>query len=215
MPGGLVKAESTEAPAPAAAAPSNRKAETQERILAAAMALFAERGFEGASISAIAAAARVSRATIFWHFGDKATLFQESCRRMLLPFIDEFRKSLEHVDARKRVLEFFSVYEGFVSQYLTTIETFVRWALESRTLRSALQKPLFALHDQFVRDIRQAFLELWGDPGEASELATAFIAMMDGNLLLGLMETSAHNRELRAAGLRRVAELVLEARSRY
>lgn len=192
----------------------SRKAETQARILDAAGALFTERGFDGASISAIAERAQVSRATVFWHFGDKATLFQETCRRMLVPFIEKFRESLEHLEADKRIFELFSVYEEFVSQYLAAIETFVRWALESHQLRSALHKPLFALHDQFVRDIRETFLEMWGDPAEAAELAAAFIALLDGNLLLDLMEANPQKRELRRAGLRRVAALVVGARRR-
>ncbi len=193
-----------------ARAPEGRKAETQARILEAAIALFAEQGYDGSSITSIAARAGVSRATVFWHFGDKATLFQEACRRMLVPFVDEFRKSLEHVDARKRVFELFNVYEQFVSAYQPTIERFVRWALESPALRASLHKPLFALHDQFTQDIRKAFLELWGDRAEAAELAAAFIALLDGNLLLDLMEPSPEKRELRRAGLRRLAELAVE-----
>ena len=195
-----------------ARAPEGRKAATQARILEAAIALFAERGYDGASITMIAARAGVSRATVFWHFSDKASLFQEACRRMLVPFVEEFRKSLEDVDARKRVFELFNVYELFVSRYLETIEQFVRWALESPTLRSALQKPLFALHDQFTEDIRRAFLELWGDPSEAAELAAAFIALLDGNLLLDLMEQDPAKRDLRRAGLRRLAELAVAPR---
>jgi len=196
-----------------APAPGGRKAATQARILDAAIALFAERGYDGASISVIAERAGVSRATVFWHFSDKATLFQEACRRMLVPFVEEFRKSLEDVDPRKRVFELFNVYELFVSRYLETIEHFVRWALESPTLRAALHKPLFALHDQFTQDIRRAFLELWGDPAEAAELAAAFIALLDGNLLLDLMESSPEKRELRRAGLRRLAELSVSQRA--
>jgi AcrR family transcriptional regulator len=193
--------------------PAGRKAETQERILAAAIALFAERGYDGASISQIAARAQVSRATVFWHFSDKVSLFQEAIRRMLVPFVEEFRKSLEHVDAGKRIFELFNVYEQFVSTHRPTIENLVRWALESPGLRASLQKPLFALHDQFVQDIRRTFLELSGDPAEAAELGGAFIALLDGNLLLELMEPSAQpssaRAELRRAGLRRLAELAV------
>jgi len=196
-----------------AALPLSRKEATQARILDAAIALFAERGYDGASITVIAARAAVSRATVFWHFGDKATLFQEACRRMLVPFVEEFRKSLADVDPRQRVFELFNVYELFVSRYLDTIEHFVRWALESPTLRAALQKPLFALHDQFMQDIRRAFLELWEDPTEAAELSSAFIALLDGNLLLDLMESSPEKRDLRRAGLRRLAELATRPRS--
>ena len=71
-----------------------------------------------------------------------------------------------------------------------------------------------ALHDQFTRDSRETLEEMWGDPQEASELAAAFIAMMDGNLLLSLMETDEEKRELRRAGLRRVAEMVVRSKSR-
>ena len=192
---------------------AGRKAETQARILDAAIALFAERGYDGASIREIAARADVSRATVFWHFGDKATLFQEACRRMLVPFIEKFRDSIAHLDANKRIFELFNVYEQLVSQYLGAIETFVRWALESDRMRASLQKPLFALHDQFLRDIRETLLELWGDPNEAAELAAAFIALLDGNLLLDLMESSPAKRELRRAGLRRMADLVVRAKA--
>jgi len=194
--------------------PENRKAETQARILKAAVGLFAERGFDGTSITAIASRAHVSRATVFWHFGDKASLFQEACRRLLVPFIDELRKTLQHLDARKRLFELFSVYEQFVSMHQERIETFVRWALESHELRAQLQKPLFALHDEFARDIRESFLELWEDSAEAGELAAAFIALLDGNLLLGLLETNPANRELRGRGLRLLAERLLSRESR-
>lgn len=196
-----------------AEANAGRKAETQARILDAAIALFAERGYDGASITAIASRATVSRATVFWHFGDKSTLFQEACRRMLVPFIEKFRESIAHLDASMRIFELFNVYEQFVSQYLEAIETFVRWALESDRMRASLHKPLFALHDQFLRDIREALLELWGDPSEAAELAAAFIALLDGNLLLDLMESNPAKRELRRAGLRRMAELVVQAKA--
>jgi AcrR family transcriptional regulator len=202
------------APLPRATSADNRKAETQERILAAAIALFAERGFDGASISLIAERAGVSRATVFWHFGDKATLFQEACRRLLVPFVEQLRSTLQHLDARKRLFELFNVYEQFVSRYHETIETFVRWGLESRSLRGSLQKPLFALHDEFSRDLRESFLELWHDPAEAEQLAATFTALLDGNLLLGLLEANPRNRELRTAGLRLVAERLLGAESR-
>lgn len=50
--------------------------ETRRAILGAAGRLFAERGFVGASFDAIAAAAGVSRATVFAHFSSKAELLK-------------------------------------------------------------------------------------------------------------------------------------------
>lgn len=49
-------------------------------ILEAAKRLFAELGFEGASMDQIAAEAGVSKLTVYSHFGDKETLFAEACR---------------------------------------------------------------------------------------------------------------------------------------
>ena len=47
------------------------------RILEVAEILFAERGYEGASISEIAQAAGVSKANVFHHFGSKDALYME------------------------------------------------------------------------------------------------------------------------------------------
>jgi AcrR family transcriptional regulator len=53
--------------------------EKHQRILAAATAVFLERGFEGANTDDIASAAGVAKQTIFNHFGDKASLFRAIC----------------------------------------------------------------------------------------------------------------------------------------
>jgi len=50
---------------------------TRERLLAAAAAEFAARGFAGTRVDRIAAAARVNKAMIYYHFGSKAALYQE------------------------------------------------------------------------------------------------------------------------------------------
>lgn len=49
--------------------------ETVDRILAAAAALFAEGGYDGTSMNAIAVRAGVSKANLFHHFGSKKELY--------------------------------------------------------------------------------------------------------------------------------------------
>ncbi|TWG89965.1 TetR family transcriptional regulator [Luteimonas sp. J16] len=49
-------------------------------ILDAATRMFSRHGFEGASMDQIAAAAGVSKLTVYSHFGDKETLFAETVR---------------------------------------------------------------------------------------------------------------------------------------
>jgi AcrR family transcriptional regulator len=50
---------------------------SRERLLAAAAAEFAARGFAGASVDRIARAARVNKAMIYYHFKSKAALYRE------------------------------------------------------------------------------------------------------------------------------------------
>jgi len=54
--------------------------ETRQRILDAALQLFSERGYDGATTRAIAALAGVNEVTLFRHFGSKKSLFQAMLR---------------------------------------------------------------------------------------------------------------------------------------
>ena len=184
-----------------------RKEETQERIVAAALALFATRGYEGTSITAIASDANVSRAAVFWHFGDKEGLFRETFRRMLVPFFGELQSNLEHIPPRERVFEILSAYERVVDENEAAISSFVRWLLESEKLRASLRETLFALHDALVKDISDTIAAAGN--AESEELGAALVAMLDGNLLLALLDPNARNRELRSAGLRRLVKLAI------
>jgi AcrR family transcriptional regulator len=48
----------------------------RNRLLEAAVEVFARRGYERATVDEIAAAARLSKGTLYWHFASKADLFQ-------------------------------------------------------------------------------------------------------------------------------------------
>jgi TetR/AcrR family acrAB operon transcriptional repressor len=58
---------------------------TRERIVDAAERVFREKGVAHASLADVAAAARVTRGAIYWHFRDKAELFEAMMRRVELP----------------------------------------------------------------------------------------------------------------------------------
>lgn len=62
--------------------------ETRNRILDAAEAVFHERGVAHASLDQIAQAAGVTRGAIYWHFEDKADLFEAMMDRVTLPLED-------------------------------------------------------------------------------------------------------------------------------
>ena len=62
--------------------------ETVQRILAAARDAFAEQGFNGTTVDAIAQKAGVNKATLYYHIGDKETLYAEVIRTVLESNID-------------------------------------------------------------------------------------------------------------------------------
>jgi AcrR family transcriptional regulator len=59
-----------------------RSATSRQRLLAAAAAEFAARGFAGASVDRIARTAGVNKAMIYYHFTSKAALYREILRDM-------------------------------------------------------------------------------------------------------------------------------------
>lgn len=72
------------------AKPGRRAAQSaarREAILAAALDEFAARGFAAARLDDVARRAGVAKGTIYLHFRDKETLFQELVRETLSPFV--------------------------------------------------------------------------------------------------------------------------------
>jgi TetR/AcrR family transcriptional regulator len=56
---------------------------TRDAVFLAAAELFSAHGFDGVSVDAIAARARVNKAMIYYHFDDKLALYREVVRDML------------------------------------------------------------------------------------------------------------------------------------
>ncbi len=86
----------------------NLSREKREAILDGAALVFAARGYEGASMSMITAAAGVSRGTIYQHFTGKAALFgaavARECERSLAPLFQTAAASTDSCRAIERVV---------------------------------------------------------------------------------------------------------------
>jgi TetR/AcrR family acrAB operon transcriptional repressor len=59
--------------------------ETRSRILDAAERVFYARGVANSSLEEIAGAAKVTRGAVYWHFKDKAELFDAMMERVVMP----------------------------------------------------------------------------------------------------------------------------------
>ena len=62
--------------------PERRRQRTRDALLDSAAKVFAERGFQGASLDEIAATAGYTRGAIYKHFADKEELLHEVCVRL-------------------------------------------------------------------------------------------------------------------------------------
>ena len=81
--------------AAAAGARARKRAARREAILTAALDEFAARGFAAARLDDVARRAGVAKGTIYLHFRDKETLFQEIIRSTLSPVVDTLETALE------------------------------------------------------------------------------------------------------------------------
>jgi AcrR family transcriptional regulator len=185
------------------------KEETQDRILHAAMNLFIRRGFSRTSVTQIANKAGVSRAAVFWHFSDKDTLFRAAAKQFVVPFREALGRKLTHLEPRNRVVELISFYEEFVEKNRPNIEAFVNWVMESPEHAGPIRHELLGLHDVFRSEMEAALHEALGDDKSVSAYADGLIALMDGNLMLGMFGIGAEAQSRQQSGLRAVAELIL------
>lgn len=66
------------------------QAGTRDRLLDAAGALFAEKGFEGTSVADICQAGKANIAAVNYHFGNKSNLYREAWRHAHFSMLDRY-----------------------------------------------------------------------------------------------------------------------------
>ncbi|WP_170149858.1 TetR/AcrR family transcriptional regulator [Rhodoplanes roseus] len=113
----------TRAASPALARPAETEAEdagTADRILDAAEALFAERGFHAVAVREITSAADVNGAAIFYHFGRKEDLLAAVLERRAAPLAAERRRRLDALlDGPAAALTLEALIEAYLAPGLT------------------------------------------------------------------------------------------------
>lgn len=122
----------------------NRTGSTKERILAAAEALFAQRGFDGASLRQLTSSAGVNLAAVNYHFGSKEKLVEQV-----------FRRRLDALNAR-RLAALAKVAGQPETRLEDVLDAFIRPALElshddGGSLFMRVLARAFAEHDDTLR----------------------------------------------------------------
>lgn len=100
---------------------SNEKGpDARDRILSAALSLFAMRGFEGVSTTQIAKVAGITQPLIHYHFKNKEALWKASVTRLFNQLDKEFTqvvKALPQQDKKRFIIEAIRNYVAFCSKH--------------------------------------------------------------------------------------------------
>ena len=188
--------------------PLKGKAATQQRILESAAKLFVERGYERTTIADVAEQARVSRATVFWHFSDKAGLFREAFSFLVRPFRDSLERDLGDLPPEKRLVEQIGKYQNMVREHEATVQALITWIVETPALRGWVVESALDMHQRCAGAISETLAELLPADVDPGATAAAIMSMLDGALILSLFDPSQKSNERRRHGIEEITALL-------
>jgi AcrR family transcriptional regulator len=175
--------------------------QTRERLLAAAATVFAERGYEQASLEEISATAGLTKGAIYSNFGSKDDLFYAL---MSSQINDRLSKITDSIGAHATFAEFSrdagrvlrDATAGDPQWHLTFIEFWTR-AMRNPTLRRD-----FAAHRRVARDAIVDYLEDQATrlgvslPLPAPQLTITLLALSNGVAIEQLLEPETADESL-------------------
>ena len=130
---------------------------TRNRLLDAAEALFADRGYHAVSMRDIARRARVNLAAAGYHYGSKENLFVEALSRRIRPLNERRLAALSALEARKKPPAITEIFDAFAR---VMIEEAVENPETGRRLNRLLSRA-FAESDEIAQHIfRQELLHV-------------------------------------------------------
>lgn len=174
---------------PSSSRPSTRtrptRAQTRERLLEAAAAVFAERGYDGASLDDVAAAAGLTKGAVYSGFSSKDELFFA----LVAERLDQRLQVVADAAGSQRSLrELFDDAEDDLATLFTSQRDWQLLFIESwaRAMRDPSRREEWARHRRAARAViadfleRQAALTRVELPAPADDLAVAAIALSNG-----------------------------------
>jgi AcrR family transcriptional regulator len=189
---------------------AERKDETRARLLAAAAAVFADRGIEGASVDAIAQAAERTSGALYAHFGSKEGLLielLESWRNEVSTAISADLSRARTVEERLLALwHEFAHPRGAARQWVQFEHELWRWV--TRADHDEMQA-LVAARYRAAGKAMTGLLEGWADdglvPAPRVGAGPAMIGLLIGLEMQHRLDPDAVTDEIALAALRAVA----------
>lgn len=169
------------------------RAESREKILTTAQQLFAQRGYDGCSISDIARHSEMSKANIYWYFSSKEELFGavlmdgfETLGTMMskaasdsgsgIEKLDAFLQSFIDISKDQSGSQFITIVFNFLTQ--GSVERFADFGISTRQIGSGYHTALNAL---FAQCQAEGTLNPEIDP---DLLSTFFFSFINGLMLM-------------------------------
>lgn len=174
----------------------------------AATQLFLAQGYEHTTVAQVAERAGVARATVFWHFSDKGSLFREAFNRLLEPIRASLARDYGDLRPDKEIEQRVAVYESFVAEHRQAIIGFVRWAMEENDTRGWLIATLLDLHQRFVGGLTENVVRLVSEDRDAKGLALSLALALDGALFLSFFDPSEERSSHRRAAVKALAAAI-------
>jgi AcrR family transcriptional regulator len=195
---------------------------TRALILAAALKLFAKRGFTSTSVDEIAQQAGITKGAVYWHFGSKEDLFsaildrvRERWQAMIL------RPVSIQTSPRKQLEQMFECYEVFFGEAPATCLFLQRELLEDDSVFSPQVGRIFCQTARFIAKILESGQAKGVFRRDLSSLVTAhqIIGALSGASQQALARRSLPLgvliREVKKSVLARVLVLTQGTKSRW
>jgi AcrR family transcriptional regulator len=135
-------------PEPLLSRRARKKERTRHEIYAAAIALFAEKGFDAVPVEQICQAADVAKATFFLHFPTKSALLFEFSRQLAVELDEQLRETRRDAISELRLmldlfserwLEHGAVMAAMLREFLRTPESVLALEAEGHELRELVE----------------------------------------------------------------------------
>jgi AcrR family transcriptional regulator len=160
----------------------------RERLLGAALQLFSRKGFESASVRELTEAAKVTRPTLYYHFGSKEGLYLELVERLCATVEDSILRSLvPQGTARVRLRSFVLKILDSIIEDAGNQRFFFVISLDSR------RNNLSSFHER-MRNFIAAVVELLLEEGvEKGEFETEDVKWIT-KVILALVDSFIYNQ---------------------
>lgn len=171
-----------------------RRARTRAALLKAAAEAFATRGYDGASVDAIAASVGLSKGAVYANFPAKLDLYLATLDSLLSQaelrnerVASALREGLNPLAASQR---YFGL--GGDANHAALVSVLWRTAIEHPAVRSALEEYLVRRGELFAR----AAVDAGASPTEALQVARTIERLIDAEILYRQLDQTAADRAI-------------------